>query len=71
MRLQAGTICVSQLCWSGARPYWMSTSAERDSEADTAATLGCSVNTVKTQTSRGLARLRALVEDPAYANEGR
>jgi RNA polymerase sigma-70 factor (sigma-E family) len=46
--------------------YW-----EDLSEADTAATLGCSVNTVKTQTSRGLARLRLLVENPAYANEGR
>ncbi|MGY1807266.1 SigE family RNA polymerase sigma factor [Blastococcus sp. SYSU D00669] len=41
------------------------------SEAGTAAALGCSVNTVKTQTARGLARLRALLGDPTYANGGR
>jgi RNA polymerase sigma-70 factor (sigma-E family) len=33
------------------------------SEAETAATLGCSVGTVKSQASRGLDRLRALVGD--------
>ncbi|RBY91820.1 SigE family RNA polymerase sigma factor [Blastococcus sp. TBT05-19] len=46
--------------------YW-----EDLSETGTAAVLGCSVNTVKTQTSRGLDRLRALVENPAYVNGGR
>jgi RNA polymerase sigma-70 factor (sigma-E family) len=37
--------------------YW-----EDLSEADTAAALGCSVGTVKSQASRGLARLRELLE---------
>jgi RNA polymerase sigma-70 factor (sigma-E family) len=46
--------------------YW-----EDLTEADTAAALGCSVNTVKTQTSRGLSRLRAALGDPTYANGGR
>jgi RNA polymerase sigma-70 factor (sigma-E family) len=39
--------------------YW-----EDLSEASTAETLGCSINTVKTQTSRGLTRLRQLLGDP-------
>jgi len=34
------------------------------SEAETAAAMHCSVGTVKSQASRGLARLRELVEDP-------
>ncbi|MCU1607546.1 MAG: sigE [Modestobacter sp.] len=40
--------------------YW-----EDLSEAGTAEVLGCSVNTVKTHTTRGLARLRALLDDTA------
>lgn len=40
--------------------YW-----EDLSEAGTAEVLGCSVNTVKTHTTRGLARLRAQLADPA------
>jgi RNA polymerase sigma-70 factor (sigma-E family) len=40
--------------------YW-----EDLSEADTARALGCSVGTVKSQASRGLARLRALFQDSA------
>ncbi len=44
--------------------YW-----EDLSEADTAAALGCSVNTVKTHTTRGLTRLRAaLADDPTPAD---
>jgi len=35
-------------------------------EAATAAALGCSVNTVKSQTTRGLARLRATLPSPAF-----
>jgi RNA polymerase sigma-70 factor (sigma-E family) len=35
------------------------------SEADTAATMGCSVGTVKSSVSRGLSRLRALVGEPS------
>jgi RNA polymerase sigma-70 factor (sigma-E family) len=36
------------------------------SEADTAAAMGCSVGTVKSQTAKGLARLRAVMgDDPA------
>jgi RNA polymerase sigma-70 factor (sigma-E family) len=46
--------------------YW-----EDLSEAGTAEVLGCSVNTVKTHTSRGLARLRSALGDPTYANGGR
>lgn len=34
------------------------------SEADTAAALGCSLGTVKSQSSRGLARLRDLLDTP-------
>jgi RNA polymerase sigma-70 factor (sigma-E family) len=37
------------------------------SEVDTAATLGCGVGTVKSQTSRGLAKLRELLAEPAPA----
>lgn len=44
--------------------YW-----EDLSEAGTAEALGCSVNTVKTHTTRGLARLRAQLADPATAGE--
>jgi DNA-directed RNA polymerase specialized sigma24 family protein len=40
--------------------YW-----EDLSEAGTAEVLGCSVNTVKTHTTRGLARLRELLGDTA------
>jgi RNA polymerase sigma-70 factor (sigma-E family) len=35
------------------------------SEVDTAAAVGCRVGTVKSQTSRGLARLRELLAEPA------
>jgi RNA polymerase sigma-70 factor (sigma-E family) len=41
--------------------------AEDLSEAATAEALGCSVHTVKSQTVRGLARLRALLVTPAPA----
>jgi len=37
------------------------------SEADTAAALGCSVGTVKSQTSRALARLRIVLDEPPGA----
>ncbi|SDN54236.1 RNA polymerase sigma-70 factor, sigma-E family [Klenkia soli] len=40
--------------------YW-----EDLSEAGTAEVLGCSVNTVKTHTTRGLGRLRAQLAEPA------
>jgi DNA-directed RNA polymerase specialized sigma24 family protein len=33
------------------------------SEADTARAMGCSVGTVKSQTAKGLARLRTLLEE--------
>lgn len=36
-------------------------------EAETAEALGCSVGSVKSQASRGLARLRALLDQPAAA----
>ena len=42
--------------------YW-----EDLSEAGTAEVLGCSVNTVKTHASRGLARLRELLGTPEHA----
>jgi RNA polymerase sigma factor (sigma-70 family) len=35
------------------------------SEAETAAELGCSLGSVKSQASRGLARLRELLDQPA------
>jgi RNA polymerase sigma-70 factor (sigma-E family) len=41
--------------------------AEDLSEAATADALGCSVSTVKSQTGRGLARLRTLLDTPAPA----
>jgi RNA polymerase sigma-70 factor (sigma-E family) len=44
------------------------------SEVETAAALGCSVGTVKSQTSRALARLRAVIDEPSAergAAEGR
>ncbi len=40
--------------------YWLDLS-----EAETAATLGCSIGTVKSTASRGLARLRELLPPPA------
>jgi RNA polymerase sigma-70 factor (sigma-E family) len=39
------------------------------SEAETAAALGCSVGTVKSQTSRALARLRGVLDEPPDADE--
>ena len=41
--------------------------AEDLSEAATAEALGCSVDTVKSQTGRGLARLRALLDTPSQS----
>jgi RNA polymerase sigma-70 factor (sigma-E family) len=46
--------------------YW-----EDHSEAEVAAMMGCSVGTVKSQASRGLARLRQLAGDPAAEPAGR
>jgi RNA polymerase sigma-70 factor (sigma-E family) len=43
--------------------YW-----EDLSEAGTAEALGCSVNTVKTHTTRGLARLRELLADSPHSS---
>jgi RNA polymerase sigma factor (sigma-70 family) len=37
---------------------------EELTEAETAAALGCSVGTVKSQTARGLAKLRVLLDSP-------
>ena len=39
-------------------------------EAQTAAALGCGVGTVKSQTSRGLARMRALLADADNVTNG-
>ncbi|ONH33397.1 hypothetical protein BL253_01620 [Pseudofrankia asymbiotica] len=39
------------------------------SEAETAAAMDCRVGTVKSLTSRGLARLRAAIEDPPAARD--
>lgn len=39
------------------------------SEAETAAALGCSLGSVKSQASRGLSRLRALLEHPAVTTD--
>ncbi|MGL5818500.1 MAG: SigE family RNA polymerase sigma factor [Phycicoccus sp.] len=44
--------------------YW-----EELSEAETARALGCSVGTVKSQSSRGLARLRAVIETAPHNGE--
>jgi RNA polymerase sigma-70 factor (sigma-E family) len=41
------------------------------SEADTAAALGCGVGTVKSQTSRGLSRLRDLLAEDNVTNRSR
>jgi RNA polymerase sigma-70 factor (sigma-E family) len=46
--------------------YW-----EDLSEAETADLLGCSVGSVKSQASRGLARLRALLTEPVASTEAR
>jgi RNA polymerase sigma factor (sigma-70 family) len=46
--------------------YW-----EDHSEAEVAAMMGCSRGTVKSQASRGLARLRQLTGDPAGDPAGR
>ena len=46
--------------------YW-----EHLSEAEAAAVLGCSVGTVKSSTSRGLARLRELTADWTHPNSER
>jgi RNA polymerase sigma-70 factor (sigma-E family) len=45
--------------------YW-----EDLSEAQTAEALNCSVGTVKSQASRGLARLREIVQRPSAVNTG-
>jgi RNA polymerase sigma-70 factor (sigma-E family) len=45
--------------------YW-----EDHSEAEVAAMMGCSLGTVKSQASRGLARLRELAEVPASESAG-
>ena len=42
--------------------------SEGSGEAEPAAALGCSVVSVKSQTSRGLARLRELLDLPSTAN---
>ncbi|HCT80853.1 MAG TPA: SigE family RNA polymerase sigma factor [Micromonosporaceae bacterium] len=46
--------------------YW-----EDLSEADTAAILGCSTGSVKAQASRGLARLRGILQSEAATRAGR
>ena len=45
--------------------YW-----EQLSEAETAEALGCSVGTVKSQTSKAIVRLRGLLADPARVPTG-
>jgi RNA polymerase sigma-70 factor (sigma-E family) len=40
------------------------------SEADTATAMGCSLGTVKSQTAKGLARLRTLLADESRFDEG-
>ncbi|MGK5559043.1 SigE family RNA polymerase sigma factor [Actinomadura kijaniata] len=44
---------------------------EDRSEAETAALLGCSVGTIKSQTARGLVRLRALLAEPTNQETSR
>lgn len=46
--------------------YW-----EDLTEAETAAMLGCSVGTVKSQAARGLARLRERMKKPAHTTSSR